>query len=140
SPGQARALADPALWDFRRTFVQKLTAPQVDSVALGQAFNEFAEEAGKDTASHRQRATLVLRLIIDFLNDALRVQMGGAARLAEPEEVRPLEALAKRLDVERTLALLERCLQGDEQIDRRAQLVLLLEALTDELGEKLTAR
>ncbi len=139
SPGQARALADPALWDFRRTFLQKLSTPPVDSVGLAKAWNEFVEEAGKESAAQRQRATLVLRLVIDFLNDALRLQTGGTPLLTEPDDVRALESLAKRVDVDRTLAILERCLQGDEQIDRRAQLTLILEALTDELGEKLRA-
>jgi DNA polymerase-3 subunit delta' len=138
SPGQARALADPALWDFRRTFLQQLTTPQIDSVGLARAWNEFVEQAGKDSAAQRQRATLVLRLVIDFLNDALRMRLGGTPRLAEPDELRALETLAKRADVEKMLAILERCLQGDEHIDRRVQLSLALEALTDELGEKLT--
>jgi DNA polymerase-3 subunit delta' len=140
SPGQARALADPALWEFRRNFLEKLTAPQVDSVGLAKAWNEFVEEAGKESAAQRQRATLALRLVIDFLGDALRVQTGNTPRLAEPDELPTLEALAGRLDVERTLGVLERCLQGDQQIDRRAQLSLILEALTDELGVRLEAR
>jgi DNA polymerase-3 subunit delta' len=140
SPGQARALADPALWDFRRTFLEKLTATQIDSVGMGKALNKFVDEAGKETAAQRQRASLVLRLVIDFLDDALRVQLGGTPRLAEPDEMRTLETLAKRVDVENLLAILERCLQGDEHITRRAQRELALEALTDDLGEKLSAR
>jgi DNA polymerase-3 subunit delta' len=140
SPGQARALADPALWEFRRAFLQKLAAPQIDSVGLAKAWNEFTGEAGKESAAQRQRATLVLRLVIDFLNDVLRVQLGGRPRLAEPEELPALEALAKRVDVEKLLAVLERCLEGDLQIDRRAQLTLVLEALTDELGAGLARR
>ncbi|HKI32761.1 MAG TPA: DNA polymerase III subunit delta' [Gemmataceae bacterium] len=139
SPGQARALADPALWEFRRNFLRQLSAPQIDSVGLARAWNEFVEEAGKESAAQRQRATLVLRLVIDFLNDTLRVQLGEAPRLAEPDEVRTLETLANRLDADRTLATLERCLQGDTQIDRRVQLALILEALTDDLGERLRA-
>jgi DNA polymerase-3 subunit delta' len=138
SPGQARALADPALWEFRRTFLQKLTAPQIDSAGVARAWGEFVEEAGKESAAQRQRAALVLRLVIDFLADVLRLQLGGTPRLAEPDEVRALEVLAKRVDVEKTLATLERCLRGDEHIDRRVQLALALEALTDELGERLS--
>src|SRR5262249_39103258 len=67
SPGQALALADPALWDFRRTFLQKLTAPPpIDSVALARAWTEFVGDGGEKSAAQRQRATLVLRLVIDF--------------------------------------------------------------------------
>ncbi len=140
SPGQARALADPALWEFRRTFLEKLAAAPIESVGLARMWNEFVEEAGKESAAQRQRATLVLRLLIDFLNDVLRVQMGGAPRWTETDERQILETLASRVDVDRTIALLERCLQGDEQIDRRAQLSLILEAMTDELGDRLSAR
>ncbi len=139
SPGQAKALADPALWEFRRRFLQGLAAPTVDSVGLARAWSEFVEEAGKETAAHRERATLVLRLVIDFLADALRLQLGGTAKGEDAEEQRALEALAGRADVERMLAILERCLEGDLQIDRRAQLALVLEALVDELGERLRA-
>lgn len=139
SLGQARALADPALWDFRRTFLQTLTSTPIDSVGLARAWNEFVEEAGKESAAQRERAGLVLRLVIDFLNDAIRVQVGGVPRVADQEELRALEALAKRVDVETMLAVLQRCLEADEQIDRRAQLVLVLEALVDELGRQLAS-
>ena len=135
SPGLARALADPALWDFRRRMLQHLTASRIDSLALAKAWSEFVESVGKDTAAQRQRVTLVLRLLIDLLHDVLRVQLDGTPRLAEPEELRILETLARRVDVEKTLAVLERCLQADFQNDRRVQLVLVLEALTDEVGE-----
>lgn len=137
SPGQARALADPALWEFRRRFLQGLTATPTDSVALARAWTEFVEESGKETAAQRERASLVLRLIVEFLDDVLRVLLGGTPRLTEPEELRAVHAVAGRADVDRVLAALERCLEGDAHIDRRVQLTLALEALVDELGERL---
>ena len=57
SPGQALALADETLWQFRRSLLQAFAQPKVDSVALGKSLVEFAEEAGKETASQRRRAT-----------------------------------------------------------------------------------
>ena len=137
SPGQALALADPALWAFRRTFLEGLTRPRPDSVALSQALLRFVEEAGKEAAAQRRRAGLVLRLLVEFLDDALRLRLGGEARLAEPDDERLLRELAGRLDPERLLGVLERCLEGDAHIDRRVQLVLALEALTDALGQQL---
>jgi DNA polymerase-3 subunit delta' len=137
SPGQALALADPALWEFRRTFLEGLTRPQPDSVALSRALTRYVEEAGKEAAAQRRRAALVLRLLIEFLDDALRLRLGGEARLAEPDDQRLLSELAERLDPERLLEVLERCLEGDAQIDRRVQLVLVLEALLDALGQQL---
>src|SRR5579864_7663912 len=50
SPGQARALADPALWEFRRKFLKALSQPPFDNVALGQSWIQFVEEAGKESA------------------------------------------------------------------------------------------
>ena len=47
--------------------------------------------------------------------------------------------LAKQVDVEALLSLLERSLQAHEQVDRQCRLVLVLEALMDALGRKTTA-
>jgi DNA polymerase-3 subunit delta' len=137
SPGQALALADPELWQFRRTLLDGLTRPQPESVKLAQALTQFVGEAGKDSAAQRDRASLVLRLLIEFVNDALHVRMGGTPRLAEAEDQAALQALAERLEPEQFLQVLERCLEGDMHIDRRVQLVLTLEALLDALGQQL---
>jgi DNA polymerase-3 subunit delta' len=134
SPGQALALADPALWEFRRSLLKGLTQPKPDSVALARQWTAFAEEAGKEGTAQRRRAALALRLLIDLLDDALRISLGGDARVAEPDDLRPLQELAKRVDPERLLQFIDRCLEADVQIDRRVQLVLVLEALTDALG------
>ena len=52
SPGQGMALADESLWKFRRSLLEALVKPNVDSVGLGKAFVEFTEEAGKEAASN----------------------------------------------------------------------------------------
>jgi DNA polymerase-3 subunit delta' len=137
SPGLALSLADPALWQFRRRFVEGLARAPVEGVGLAKAWMEFVEEAGKEGAAQRRRAKLVLRLLLDFLGDALALSLEGPARRTEPEDQATLTALAGRAGPERLLALLERCLEGDEQIDRRVQLVLALEALVDALARIL---
>jgi hypothetical protein len=48
-----------------------------------------------------------------------------------------VETLAGRAGPDRLLEVLERCLEADRQIDRRVQLVLILEGLVDALGQKL---
>ena len=137
SLGQARALAEPEVWAFRRKLLDDLTQPRPDSVALANSWMRFVEEAGKETASQRRRAALVLRLIIEFLNDALTISLGGTPKPAEPADLDALRKLAERTGTDRLLEVLERCLQSEEQIDRRVQLVLVLEALMDALGQKL---
>jgi DNA polymerase-3 subunit delta' len=139
SPGQARALADPDLWRFRGKFLEGFCRPQPDRVALAAAWTGFVEEAGKDGASQRRRAALVLGLLIDFLNNALFLSVQGTPRLTEPDDLPRLRELAEQAGPDRLLQLLERCLEADQQNDRRVQLTLILEALTDALGQKLAS-
>jgi DNA polymerase-3 subunit delta' len=140
SPGQARALADPAVWEFRRTLLEALARPDSDSVTLAQAWIHFVEEAGKEAAAQRRRATLVLRLLIQFLTAALTLTVGGTPHVVDPADLPILEQFAHRFDAEQLLGMLDRCLESDWQIERRVQLVLVLEALLDALGRKLTVQ
>jgi DNA polymerase-3 subunit delta' len=137
SPGQGLALADPALWDFRRGLVQRLSRSAPDTVALAQEWTRFVEEAGKESAGQRRRAQLALRLLIEFLGDALCLSVGGKPKLAEPADLQSLQEVAARLEPDRLLEMLERCLEADAQIDRRVQLVLVVEGLLDSLGQKV---
>ena len=131
------SLADPDLWEFRGVLLAGLTAKQVDSVDLSKKLMEFVEDAGKETAALRERAQLVLRLLIDYLDDALAVSVGAPSRRSTPEDRPAVEALAHRLGPDRLVRLLERCMEADEQIDRRVQLVLTLEAVLDALGRQV---
>jgi DNA polymerase-3 subunit delta' len=137
SPGLAEALADPKLWDFRRDFLAGLLRTPPDAYALGRLGWHFIEEAGKESAARRGRAQLVLRLLIDFFEDALAVSLGGTPRRSDPEERPALEALAARTGEEVLLGVLERCLEADVQGDRRVQLELIVEALLDALAQKM---
>jgi DNA polymerase-3 subunit delta' len=136
SPGLALALSDPALWEFRRTLLAGLTQRPIDSVELARVWNEFTREAGKESAPQRKRAQMVIRLVIDFLDDVLQVTLGGSQRRTGPEDSPEVQALAERLQPEQVLALLQRCLEADEQVDRRVVLELVLEALMDSLSQK----
>lgn len=137
SPGMAKNLADPALWDFRRELLAGLTKTPIPSVGLSRQWMDFVEEAGKESAAQRRRAQLVLRLLIDFLDDALTVSMKGTPRRTETEEREGLETLAQRAGPDRLIEALERCLEADRQIDRRVQLVLILEGVMDALSQKI---
>lgn len=137
SPGQALALADPALWQFRRRLLDRLLEPRPNTVALAKEWMEFVEDAGKDSASQRRRAALVLRLLIEFLNDAVAFNLSAPPRLADSQDQRLLADLSQRLDADRLLQLLDRCLEADRQIGRYVQLVLVIEALCDALGQLL---
>ncbi|MFL5242795.1 MAG: DNA polymerase III subunit delta' [Gemmataceae bacterium] len=139
SPGQARDLADPELWKFRKKFLSGLTRKPVDSVGLSRSWHEFVEETGKEAAVQRRRAARVLKLLIAFFSDALAISQGGAPHAAEEDELPALQDFANQVDADDLMALLERCLEADEHLDRRVQLVLVIEALSDALGQKLRA-
>ena len=137
SPGQALALADESLWNFRRDLLKGLVQTKVESVALGRKFVEFAEEAGKEGSLQRRRAAQALALLIASFTDVLRVQAGAAPRSAEAAELPLLEALANRAQADKILALLERCLETETHTSRYVQLSLVLEGLLDALGQML---
>jgi DNA polymerase-3 subunit delta' len=137
SPGQAAALADESLWKFRRDVLAALVQPKVASVALAKDFVKFAEEAGKETAGQRRRANQALKLIIEALTDALRLQAGAPARSADSAELPLLASLAQKAAPEKIHALLERCLETETQLGRYVQLSLVLEGLLDALGQLL---
>ena len=139
SPGFARELANQSVWAFRRRLVDELARPSPDTVTLARDWMAVVEDAGKESAAQRGRARLVIRLLIDFLADVLAVREGAGAHHAEKEDVDALNELASRLETDQVLAVLERCLEADMQVDRRVQLVLVLEGLLDAVGQHLAA-
>jgi DNA polymerase-3 subunit delta' len=139
SPGLALALSDEALWTFRRTFLAALARPPVDPVELGRAWKSFVEEAGKESAVQRIRAQQVIHLVVDFLDDVLSTTLGAQPRRTGPEDAAAVRSLAERLRPEQVLALVERCLEADQQVDRRVALELVLEALLDALAQRVPA-
>jgi DNA polymerase-3 subunit delta' len=140
SPGQARALADPDLWKFRQTLLDGLTKAEIDSVGLSEKWVRFVEEAGKESALQRRRGALVVRLLVEFLHDALRMSLGASLRLAEPGDLEFLKKLVNRVSPEQLMGAINGCLEGDYHIDRRVQLVLILEALVDDISQKVQAQ
>jgi DNA polymerase-3 subunit delta' len=140
SPGRARELGGLELWDFRGRLIQALTTLPVDSVELSKTWMGFIEEAGKESAAQRHRAAVCVGLLLGFLQDALRFSVGLLPPDDDPAEKKALTTLCQRLDTDQILGLMDRCLDGEFQIDRRVQLVLVLEALTDALSERMSAR
>ncbi len=134
SLGQALALDDEALWGFRQTLLKALGADKVDSFALAATWNQFVEEAGKEAGVRRRRASLVLRLLIGMLQDALRLSNGLPALVADSSEAAALKALANRIGTDKVIAWANRAMDADVQNDRKVQLDLIVEAFADYLG------
>jgi DNA polymerase III subunit delta' len=133
SPGQALALADDSLWGCRRALLEGLAAKQPDSVKLARDWYGFAEQAGKEAAAQRRRASLVLRLVIEALGDVLNLQVGAPVRSCAPDEQALLRTLAERASAETILDRIERCLHAELLLGRYIQVSLVLEGLVDGL-------
>jgi DNA polymerase-3 subunit delta' len=131
SPGQALALADPDLWKFRTRLLSVLSKPPMDTLPIGKELVAFAEEAGKETAAHRVRVALVLRLLIAALRDVLRIAIGEP--VPEGEDAQTLQALSRLLGPDEIVAVLERVLETEVQLDRYIQVSLVVEGLLDAL-------
>jgi DNA polymerase-3 subunit delta' len=134
SMGQALALEDEVLWNFRQDLLAALGADRPDTVKLAEQWKHFVEEAGKDAGSQRRRASLLVRMLLETFQLALRASLGNSPKGLEPLEAKVIEGLARRLGPEKLLAWVERTLEADVQIDRKVQLILVLEALAAFLG------
>jgi DNA polymerase-3 subunit delta' len=137
SPGQALELADPAIWEARNLVLAGLAQPKIDAVGLGKRITEFAEDAGKETVLHRQRANRLLRLLLQAWQDAARVTVGGQPPSADAEDARLLQSLAQGRSAETFLSLMERSLEAETQIGRYIQLGLVLEGLLESWAQIL---
>lgn len=132
-PGRALALMDDALWAFRQTLMATLTVAKPDAVAFAAEWAQFVEEAGKEGAAQRERASHSIRLIIDLLQMALRVALGATHGIEDVSEQVSVRRLADRIDPDGLADLLDACTDADLHVGRRVQLVLVLEALADRL-------
>jgi len=137
SPGLALQLADPGLWEMRNRLARELVAKPLDSVSLGRAWMAFAEESGKESSLQRTRAKMVLRLLIELFRAALLFHQDGRVVPVAASDLALLQELTRKLDTDQILDLLDRCMEADFQIDRRVQLVLVLESLVDHLAQRL---
>ena len=125
------------LWEFRRQFLASLEESTFDAVGQMRAWVHFIEEAGKESAAQRRRASMLLGLVIEFFRHVLIVGSDATGSGSEPEEEALARRLANALPVETTLAILERLLQAAQQIDRRVQIILVVEAMLDALSHQL---
>ena len=87
--------------------------------------------------TQRSRAILTLKLILVAIRDAIRVRLGDAPPEAAPDEAQLLQALAARADVEKWVAVVDRFIEAEVQLDRYIQIGLALEGLLDAMGQIL---
>ena len=134
SMGQALALDDETLWQFRKTLLDALGATTLDAFGLATAWGHYVEEAGKEAGVRRRRASLVLKLLVGLLQDAQRVLHSVPPLVADPAEAAALEKVARRIGPDKLMAWIDRAADADVQVDRKVQLELVIEAFADALA------
>lgn len=140
SPGQALAVDDEAVWTFRKTLFDTLAAKQIDPAATAREWMHFIENAGKDAASHRIRASLIVRLLLVLLDTGLKLVHGSQVNEIDAAEERMLRAFGQRQGEERITRLIDRALEADLQIDHKVQLILVIEALLVDVCQEFQAQ
>jgi DNA polymerase-3 subunit delta' len=128
SPGQALALADPAIGEFRAAMFALMAAVPFRRSALIESWLRFIEGAGKEAPAQRTRARLLLGQAMAGLRSAVRVAVGS-----ERGDVADAATLA-RYGPDALLQALEAHRQADDRIDRRVPVPVSLEAMVDRLG------
>jgi DNA polymerase III subunit delta' len=109
---RAQQLADPALWSFRDQLSSALAVSPIDSVRLSRAVQAFVDEAGKESSQRRERLRVVIGFAVEFYRSKLRTN--------EPHGT--------------DLDALDACLNALEQVDRNANLGLVIQHWCEELS------
>lgn len=131
SVSRALALDDDSIWQVRQKLVEGLTAPRPSFQPLAEAWAKFHEDAGKDTAAQRMRASLVLKFLIEMVERALKLSLGATVTGPDAAEAARLKAFADRVGPDGLMELLDRCVEADTQVERRVQLILVVESVLE---------
>jgi DNA polymerase III subunit delta' len=139
SVSQALALADPAIWQFRQTFLSQLTKLPVLNVPLSKQLAEFVDAAGKEAALRRTRSKWVVGTVAELYHQLARVLVGSTPD-ADPELNQIVTTSSKRgsWQVDTVLEAAEYCLEQQQLIDRNLNQTLFIEAWLDELSRRFT--
>jgi DNA polymerase III subunit delta' len=137
SASQALALADDEFWKVRQQLLEGLTSPRPSFGALAEVWQKFVEDAGKgETAAQRLRASVVIRFLVEAVGHALRLSQGADVQGLDTAEEQRLRAFAERLGPERLLELADKCVEADFHVERRVQLILVIESVLEQFTRK----
>ncbi len=136
SAARALALDDDTIWQVRQKLVEGLTAPRPSFQPLAETWAKFHEDAGKDKgAEQRTRASLVLRFLIELVEHALKLSLGASVAGLDATEAARLKAFADRVGTAGLLELLDLCVEADYHVERRVQLILVVESVIEKFTQ-----
>jgi len=133
SVARALALDDDEIWQVRETLIAGLTAARPNFSKLAEVWAKFVEDAGDDAPGKRTRASVVIGFLVDALRHALRLEIGATTPGIDPADEPRLRAFAERHGADRLLTLIEKCVEADYRVERRVQLILVIESVLEQL-------
>jgi DNA polymerase-3 subunit delta' len=137
SVSRAKGLADQALARFRRDMIDEVARTDgFDAPGLARKLKGFVEEAGKEAGPRRRRAALLIGELARFFRGVLWQTAGLEPPAPDPDDRKAARALAERLEPEDVFVLADRCMVADYQVQRMANIPLLLDALLADLGPR----
>jgi DNA polymerase-3 subunit delta' len=133
---KALQLADPAIWEFRKHLTPQLRANSLDCVRLARSIQAFVDDAGKEATLRRDRLRTVVSFVQEFLGGMVRTLVGQVSCGDEAlrQAARTESAQGK---VGLTFAVVEAsesCLAALENVDRNANLALVIQKWCEDLA------
>jgi DNA polymerase III subunit delta' len=129
---RAREIADPALWQFRAALLHDLSSAAPNPVRMAKSIQTFVDEAGKEASERRVRLRTVVAFAEEFFRAQMRTEAGGNPGGDELLQT-SLAKAAKNQTVFLPLDALEACLSAVENVDRNANLGLVIQRWCEEL-------
>jgi DNA polymerase-3 subunit delta' len=139
SVSRAMDLADPALGQFRASFLQALAARPLRNVPLSKQVADFVDAAGKEASLRRARLRWLMGLAAEFYRELARelsgAAPGGDAMLRQAAQM----ALNKPgWDLDSVLRAADAALDAPGYVDRNANQALVIDAWLEQLSVTIT--
>jgi DNA polymerase-3 subunit delta' len=126
--------ADPALVEFRGTFLNALSSASPDGIRLVRSVQAFVDEAGKEASRKRDRLRIVVGFAVDHYRAILRQKLGDAVQSdTAVERALQTDEFGRARNREAVIEALDACLAALEYVDRNANLGLVIQNWCEEL-------
>lgn len=136
SLSKAAELVNPDLWAIQDSLLPQITPTRFDSVRLGSELMAFVNEAGKEADARRTRMRQLFGIVGTHFRQLLRAACSPqSAPHSVSTELIELGPSAQDL----ALAIIDRCLEAEVQLDRNANQATLIECWLDDLATILSA-
>ena len=137
---RARELAEADHWEIRNWLLPQLRPSAFDSQIIARQLHDYVSGAGKEAHAKRQRQRLLFQMVAEYFREVLRGSaIGSAGETASSEHIGPAVSEFGPTGADAALAVLDRCLKAEDELDRNANQATLLECWLDDLARILSS-